>query len=656
MRFRILALVTAVAITVIGPTRLPAAGTHPSLLFDAAELALIRQHAAHPTLAPVATRLVARATALLSAAPLVVSTTGRGESDPPGTLKGLEAARRLQGRVLTHAMAWLLTGDGRFRNAAVGELDRAIADWPSWVDTAHPPPYDLMEGELCLTFGLAWDWLYDDLTPVERLRLRTGVERRALTPYLDAAGATGGKPMWWMTATSNWNPVTNGGATILALALGSDSALSADVLRLSAPAMRAYWEHLGDDGGWEEGTGYWTYGHRYAFMAAEALRRAGAREGASYLARPGARTTGYFPLVFNPGRTVSLSFSDSPSRASDALFYYLAREFRNPDFAWFQDRATPRSLASEGWPDEALSLIWRPVDESWLPEARAGFRPDIPATGVFPSIGWAVLADSTPDPPKYLAFKSGSLAGSHTHLDLNHVTVGVGETVVLADLGSRSYPADYFSDARWKYYEITTAGHNSVLVGGKGQVPNRAGDLRGPVTGRTFTALTGVADNAYETSTPRARRTVVFVDGRYYVLLDDVRPAAPATFELRFHTPGTIGGRAAGGWTLIRNSAACDVIPAESGRFTAAAEVPSGWISSVNVLRLTSAALPQLATATVLVPRAVSAASVGAVSQQTQGSDLRISVGGDTIVFRPGSDGYALASVTLADGRTDTLR
>src|SRR5260370_35408295 len=54
----------------------------------------------------------------------------------------------------------------------------AINDWRIWVDTAHQPPFDLMNGETCLTFGLAWDWLYNDLTPEERRQFR---ERRGAT-------------------------------------------------------------------------------------------------------------------------------------------------------------------------------------------------------------------------------------------------------------------------------------------------------------------------------------------------------------------------------------------------------------------------------------------------------------------------------------------
>ena len=649
----------------------PAAPVHPGLLFDAAGLEAIRA-SSKGELAPVRARLMERATRLLTAAPLLVSTTKRGEPDPPGHLKGLEAARRLQGRVLTYGMAFLLSGEKRFRDAAVTELDHALEAWPIWVDTAHQPPYDLMTGELSMTYGIAYDWLYDALTPAERARLREGVERRSLRGYFDVT--TKEKKPFWFTATMNWNTVTNGGAAVLALSLGDDSELSARVLNLAAPAMARYWNVLEDDGAWAEGTGYWTYGHRYAFIAADALRRAGRPEGADYLGRPGARATGYFPIVFNPGRTLSASFGDSPGRAQDPIFHFLSREYRNPDFSWFEDRAAPRGLTREGWPEEALELIWK-TPAGGGAGAQPAREPRIPPVKAFLSIGWAMLAPSQPDPAFFLAFKNGSLAAAHTHLDLNHVSVAVGNTMVLPDLGSRPYPADYFDAAkRYLYYEISTAGHNTVLVGGKGQVPGRQGALRAPLEGDRFTAFVGVADDAYQVKTPRARRHVVFVDRSYYVLLDEIETAESDTVELRFHSYGQIAPRQPGGWTAAEDKASVDILPAlrpapregeglaqdsarrppadgagvgVQGDVAGTVEAAAGWIRPVNVLRLSSSTPGRrFLWATALVPSTAAQMKGVAVLQRMDGPLLRVDVGPDRLTWRCGSDGCEFSGVS----------
>jgi hypothetical protein len=637
---RILTVVAGLA--VLSATESPG---HPGLLFTATDVAAVRTRAHSPVLEPATRRLLARADSQLHAPPLIPSITKRGEPDPPGEQKGLACARALQGRVLTYSMAFTLTGERKYRDAAVAELRHAINDWRIWVDTAHPPPYDLMNGEICMTFGLAYDWLYQDLTAAERDELRHGVERRGLEAYL--AATSGPRPAMFVAAHHNWNPVCNGGAAVLALALGRESELSEAVLKIAVPAMDKYWDHLGDDGGWDEGTGYWTYGHRYAFIAADALRRSGRPGGAERFALKGARATGYFPMVFNPGTSLTAGFGDSNSRVNDPLLYLLGREYRNADFIWFQDRATPRPINRDGWPDDALTLLWRPADEAWLPERQPGFVPGLPPTYVFPSIGWGFMAPRQPDPPFFLSLKNGSLAANHTHLDLNHLSIGTADAALAVELGSRPYPADYFGPQRYTYYELTTAGHNTVLVGGKGQVHGRAGTLQGPVSGPGFEALVGVADNAYERETPRARRHVVFVDKRYWVVLDEIGTKQPETIDVRFHTYGTVRPTGEGRWTFAQGSSVLDIAsPVEQGLSTAT-ETPAGWIKPVTVLDFrTAQPSTEHALVTVLQPRAAAAAGLAPVTIQRSDREMVVSIGGDRVRFVRGGDGWRIEGVS----------
>ncbi len=617
------------------------AAEHPRLLFSRSDIAVIRTRARDPQLRPAAERLLERAKVLLDAAPLVVSPTLRGEPDAPGELKGLEAARRLQGRVLTLSMAFTLTGDRTYLDAAVAELDRALA-WKVWVDTAHPPPYDLMAGELCMTFGLAYDWLYADLTPAQRARLREGAETRGLAAYLAATERP--KPLWWLTAQNNWNVVTNGGATVLALALDGESALSPRVLALSRPGMDHYWDHLSADGGWDEGTGYWTYAMRYGLLAAEALRRTGDAWAARIFALPGLKTTGYFPMVFNPGRKLSAGFGDSNGRAEDPVYYLLSREFKNGDFAWFQDRAGLWSANREGWPQEALELLWRPLGAPWLPEAAKDYLPAFAPVYAFPAIGWGFMAPAQPDPAFFLAFKNGSLAANHTHLDLNHISVAYGDTLLLAELGSRPYPADYFGPKRYSYYEQSTAGHNTVLIGGRGQVLKRAGKLLGPLDGAGFQELVGVADGAYEVETARARRHAVFVDKTFWVILDDIATPQPQSAELRLHSYGAFTPDGDGRFTVAQDAAALDIAVSGAGALSASVEHPDGWIKPVSVLSVKAAAAAEQALVTVLFPRAASAPKPSAVSVRRTKDRIEVDAGGRRIVFTRGDDGWKTRS------------
>lgn len=602
--------------------------TTPRLLFTRDELTRVRARAGHPQLVRFRDGLMARADALLTAPPLVPSITRRGEPDPPGEDKGLACARALQGRVLSLGMAWELTGEDRYLERAVINLEQAVRDWRIWVDTAHQPPFDLMTGELSLTYGLAIDWLLPAIDEARRTAIIDGVVRRGLDTYLEAVERP--TPPGWHTARHNWNTVCNGGAVMLSLALEPSSPAAdkaARALARAVPAMDHYWNHLGDDGAWDEGTGYWRYGHRYALMAAEALRRTGHPAGAAVFARPGVRRTGYFPIVFNPGRTLSASFGDSNGRASDAIFYLLGATYRDPAFIWYQDRV-PVNASRVGWPDEALALLWRPVDEPWLPEQQRDYRPDVPTAAVFPSIGWALLAPSQPDPPHFLAFKNGSLSANHTHLDLNHVSVGVGDQLLITELGSRPYPADYFrAERRYGYYEISTRGHNTVLVDGRGQVHRRDGRLLPLATSGDVRVLTGVADGTYEIDVPTARRHVCTIGSDIYLVIDQIETPAPRTIEMRWHS--------AGAWALDDRGAAVVTSGGERAAMRMAAlagqpaltvESPDGWIRPVSVLRAESTAATRHLVATVIVPNAAAAPSLS-LAAPSDGTGLEVTIG-----------------------------
>ncbi len=608
---------------------------HPRLLFGPSDVPAFAQRAKQPVLQPVAQRLLQRADKYLTSPPIIPSITKRGEADPPGEQKGISSARAMQGRVLAHAMAFTLTRDRKYRDGAVNELRRAINDWRIWVDTAHSPPYDLMTGEICMTFGLAYDWLYHDLTPEERTELRTGVERRGLQAYLDSAAA--GKASFF-TARHNWNPVCNGGAAVLALALEGESELSERVLKISVPAMDHYWKHLADDGGWDEGTGYWAYGHRYAFLAAEALRRSGKPGGAERFALAGAKRTGYFPIVFNPGTALVAGFGDSNSRVSDPILYLLGRQYRNPDFVWFQDRARVPAIDRDGWPSEALALIWRQVGESWLPENTKNFAPTLTPTFTFPSIGWGFMAPKQPDPPYFLSFKNGSLGANHTHLDLNHISLGVRDSLVLVELGSRPYPADYFSAKRYSYYEIGTPGHNTVLIGGKGQVRGKVGKLLSENRDGAQ-VLVGIADGAYEVETTRVRRHVAFLGNNAWAILDEIATPQPQPVELRFHTYGTIAEAAPRKWRFTE-SGGNELELTMPGSTAARIETPDGWIRPVRVLSVKAEPSTEHAIVTLIQPRIDGVTSGGTVAVAQKDEEIVVTLGASRVRWRKASDGW----------------
>ena len=187
-----------------------------------------------------------------------------------------------------------------------------------------------------------------------------------------------------------------------------------------------------------------------------------------------------------------------------------------------------------------------------------------------------------------------------------------------------------------------------MLVGGRGQVFGKDGTLEGPFEGAHYTAFLGISSGSYQAATPRARRHVVFVDRRYYVLLDEVAPSAPAVIELRFHSYGTVTPwPQRTGWTVNQSGSQLDIVPAGLSLVRGAVESPPGWIRPVNLLRLaTPQPVATLTLATAIIPR-TGAALYPEVSQEVRGNELLVHVAGDQIVFRQMPDGYVISGATI---------
>ncbi|PWT93278.1 MAG: hypothetical protein C5B55_04815, partial [Blastocatellia bacterium] len=236
---------------------------------------------------------------------------------------------------------------------------------------------------------------------------------------------------------------------------------------------------------------------------------------------------------------------------------------------------------------------------------------------------------------------------NHTHLDLNHISVGYGDTMLAVELGSRPYPADYFSQKRNSYYEISTAGHNTVLIGGKGQVSGRQGKLLGPLKGDGYEALTGVADGAYEVSTTRVRRHVVFVDKRFWVLLDEIQTPEMEPVELRFHTYGTATKITSRHWVFEQGQADLDILTPNT-EVTSGLETPAGWIKPVTVLSMKAEAPAREHTLiTVLQPRAKESAALDKVQAQKSEEQLVVTVESTEVIFEQTADGWRIKNVRL---------
>ena len=628
------------------PSNSATAAEHPSIFLKADDVPALRIKANHPEMKRFRDALLARCDRLLTVEPIRPPAKASTAHDRSGG--ELSKARAAQGRVLSLAMAYLLTDKKAYVQRALAELWCFADVWESWVDPYHGDKrfYDLMSGEMCMTAGIAYDWLYHAMTDVERARLRKVTVDRGLGLYLihtEGDGRGGKAKGWWFRCAHNWNTVCNGGAVIAALALRGEYDPWQEVVRRASTSWMRFFNHLGDEGGWDEGTGYWRYGMRYAVMGLEALRCV-TGQGGEIFERPGMRRTGFFPIHFCPGG-VPVSFGDSGSLAVDPIMYLLGAKYAEPAFISYQDTyGRIPGVKAEGWPVESLALLWRPVGQEW--QSKPGRAPKLSAANAYRGIGWAVFADALPDPSVICGFKCGDLGANHTQLDNNVCNVWAYGTWLAIDLGSGSYTREYFSSKRWSLYEVQTVGHNGVLIGGAGQKPRTKGRLGPLQSGEGYGLIAGEAATNYGDANIRtAQRTVLFLGKRGIVVIDKIATAKPAEAAVLWHSwnEPDLGEQTA----VLRSRQVRLDISAWSnapltwtrhhdvGRGKKSRNVRSDWL-----VRVTAQPAESHVIVTALHPRRASAPAAAPLRVSGGGDSLEIEVGGASWRLVPGEIGH----------------
>jgi len=608
----------------------------PRLLLCGQTLAELREKVKDPAIKPWWHHALKECDRLLTVPPNeppVKPSTPQDRS--PGELM---SARRGQGAIVTLSLGYLLTGNKEYLERAWVEIDCWLNRWNNWTDPAHGDVhfFDLMVGEMGLTLGLAYDWLKDDLSPERREMLRDHLSRRIVDLYL--ANTEWQHPAWWFHAHHNWNAVCNGGAIVAALALGDEHPRSAELIARATANWKPYFAALGNEGGCDEGTGYWQYGIRYGVIALEALKERG-HDVADIMAGRGLHETGLFPISFCPAGTVTVSWGDASSPVKDPVPYLLGRWYKNADCIRYIDR-TAGHHEHAGWPVSALAAVWRPINESWLPKAGSVF--DLPTARVYKEIGWSVFTDSWTDPTFIAGFKCGDLGANHTHLDNNtFVLWSCGEWLAL-DLGAGVYNADYFSEKRWKMYVVELAGHNGLLIGGRGQLHGAKGALTVDRLDQDLAVVSGDATANYGPGVRRAIRHFAVVRRSYAVVVDDVETDAPEKLEWRLHTssPATILGSRA---TVKGEKASLNVIFPENAVTHSIAE-DSRELPPGRHDHLLSAAIAQSVTS-ILLPAVLSPASQEPpkVSFIITGEGVEITVGADRLVWKRPSSAWTIS-------------
>ncbi len=292
-----------------------------------------------------------------------------------------------------------------------------------------------------------------------------------------------------------------------------------------------------DDGGWHEGTSYWSsYIARFTWWA-DVMRAAMEVDA---FRKPYFSQVGYYPMYLMPPGKVGGGFGDlcAPKKSADfrPLMTQLAAQSGNGYWQWWVEQ--------NGGPAEVGGYIG--FLRGALPKVEPKMPADLPSSRLFRGTGQACLNTSilNAGDSVQVVFKSSPFGTqSHGYEANNSFLLWAYGQRLLVRSGYRDiYGSDHHGNWMW-----STRSVNNITVNGIGQLSHSAA-ARGEIVDFRATphidAVVGEAGEAYRTKAAieqddlmleRFTRTVLFVKPDLVVVYDRLAAREASTFEYWLH-------------------------------------------------------------------------------------------------------------------------
>lgn len=543
-------------------------GKHPRLLFSAADIPALRQKAAgagRPFMQQIEQYLAA-------CTPPV---------DDKFITDATDAQRQGFWRLPTVALHYVLTQNPESLQTSVGFLKVFVAQ-EHW-ETGAERDAGMSAANNMVGAALAYDWLYSDLEPEFREQVRTKLLTHARRMYYGGHLMKVGKTHYWQQDPHNnhrWH--RNAGLALCALAVADDARNDDDwILEKTIEELQFIHKWLPDDGSSHESPSYLVFGGPYLVLAFQAVDRC---VGTDLMGHVFFKTTpGFRIATIAPGFSEAFGFGDSGGfgfynnyNLAATARHRLADE-QAALLKLFQ--AQPRAY-EYGW----MSLIW------FDPTVGGGDASKVSKRVLFDDVGVAVLRDGWDASNVAMMLKAGPYGGKilnkyRNELDGKYINVAHDDPdanmFVLWGQGGWLAANDGYAKKK------LTSSHNTLLVDGKGQLgegsgwtqPFRAGGDMSKMAchtawhdgGDTGVSVTeGESAGAY-TGLDAYRRTVVWVPGRYILLLDNVVASSSKPREFTWNMQATAADirDPSGRFTLSNGRAECALHVASPDPFEA---------------------------------------------------------------------------------------
>lgn len=389
-------------------------------------------------------------------------------------------------------VAECVEGNGRFLDDIVNGV-WVICEESFWGVPAHvgaqkagsglPDPAEPVVDLFAAETGESLAWTYyllgerlDRVSPLVRQRIRHEIDRRILTPCLERddfgwMGFAGGR-------VNNWNPWCNSNWLACTLLVEADEARRIKAVAKIVRSLDYFFDAYADDGGCDEGPGYWGRAPASLLDCLELLHSA-TKGAIDVYDQPLVREMGRYIYRVHIADDYFVNFADASAkvRPSGELVYRYGKRIGDDRLASFGAYLCALSRGEgSGFIGKGGYTVGRYLPEIFNDaELRATpARPPLVRDAWLDGIQ-VMTARCTEGTTKgfFVAAKGGHNAESHNHNDVGNFIVYRDGRPILIDAGVETYSRKTFSSQRYEIWTMQSAYHNLPTIGGVTQSPGR---------------------------------------------------------------------------------------------------------------------------------------------------------------------------------------
>ncbi|MDX1357475.1 MAG: heparinase II/III family protein [Clostridia bacterium] len=390
-------------------------------------------------------------------------------------------------------LAELFENNGRFIDFMV-DLIWMMCEETTWIIPAHNniggykhirfplpdfdrPIIDLMSGDTGAAIATALYYFrdkFDEITPQISRRADYELDRRIIQEYRNHTD------YWWMgfmgdriEQLNNWNPWINSNILIVLLFSKTNIHDKYYILHKITESLDAYIKGYPEDGGCDEGPGYWGRAGASLFDCTEILHEY-SKGGIDIYSEPKIKNMCDFIHRAHISDGYFVNFADAAPRAhfDPALTYRFGKQVKSESAMAFG-----KAVISGEFNRIQLGRFGlnRPLRELMVLEEIKAYKGEFKhrESVYLKDIEVAYLRAETKNGELYLAAKGGNNLENHNHNDVGSFMIfGHGEPMVV-DAGSMDYTKKTFSPQRYEIWTNCSLWHNLPEINGARQICGR---------------------------------------------------------------------------------------------------------------------------------------------------------------------------------------